>query len=326
MPRVSVILNSYNQGRFLAETIESVLAQTYGDFELLLIDNGSTDDSQELARRYAAEDARIKLSLHPANVSLSARQNEGVRAAQGELVSFLYSDDLYLPHKLERQVAMLDRLGPDVAVVYAPALGFNILTGQRWQHPCLAASGMVLRDIMSPHPRGGIDMLSPLTRAEALRRYPFHEDLFAEGEAIYHRLAMRYRFHFDEEPVVVLREHDRNIGKAIRRNHENYMLMLDRMEQHPDFPDELRPLLPAFRARLMLNAAWQTVRMDSDDMRWARRRFTLAVGADRGTALHPKTLVGLGLTLLPRSLRRRVNRLGTTLRSQPANAVYREGY
>lgn len=325
MPRVSVILNSYNQGEYLGETIESVLAQTFGDFELIIIDNGSTDGSQELARRHAAKDARIRLSLHPQNISLSARQNEGVRAARGELISFLYSDDLYLPHKLEHQVALLDRLGPDVAVVYAPPIGLNILTGRRWQHPCLGKSGLILRDILLPNV-GGIDMLSPLTRAEALRRYPFYEDLFAEGESVYHRLAMRYRFHFDDEPVVVLREHDRNIGKAIRRNHENYLQVLQRMEQHPDFPSQLRPLLPAFRARLMRAAAWQTVRMGSDDLGWARKRFALALAEHPRTALHLQTLIGLGLTLLPRPLRRRVNHLGMLLRRQAANAVYREGY
>ncbi|HEY2745669.1 MAG TPA: glycosyltransferase family 2 protein [Polyangia bacterium] len=322
-PRVSVILNSYNQGRFLAETIESALAQRYGDFELLIIDNGSTDQSQSIARDFAARDGRITLSLHDENRSLSLRQNEGVARARGEFVSFLYSDDLYLPHKLERQLELF-AAHPEAGVVYAPARGLNVLTGEKFVHPCLGRSGMILRALLTPSTTGWIDMLSPLIRKEALTRYPFQEDLFAEGESVYFRIAMRWPFHFDPEPVVVLRDHDANIGKAIRRNHENFIEMLARMERHPDFPDELRSLLPAYRAHTARNAGWQAIRMGADDMAWARGRFTQALREHWPTALHPRTVIGLGMTLLPRRARQRLNALGFAVRRSSTNAVYRE--
>jgi glycosyltransferase involved in cell wall biosynthesis len=326
MPRVSVILNSYNQGQYLGEAIESVLAQRFGDFELLVIDNGSTDQSHELAKRYAAQDQRIKLFLHDRNISLSARQNEGVKRASGEFVSFLYSDDLYLPHKLERQVALLSSLPPDWGVVYAPARGLNVLTGGEWIHPCLHASGYVLPTMIRDFERGHVDMLSPLTRRPLLERYPFFEELFAEGEAVYMRIAMTAKFQFDPEPVVVLREHDRNIGKAIRRNHENFLGMLDRLERHPDFPRELLSDAEDLRARVARDSAWQALRMGSTDMAWVRERFRFAARLRPRLALHPRLLMGVPLSLLPGPVRRRVNAVGLRLRGHKANASYREEF
>lgn len=326
MPRVSVILNSYNQAPYLAEAIESVRAQTFSDFELILIDNGSTDDSQQIARDYAARDGRIRLSLHDENRSLSSRQNEGVHLAVGELVSFLYSDDRYLPRKLERQVAMLDQLGPEFGVVYAPALGFNMLTGARWQHSCFDRSGAIFPALLARYETHHPDMLSPMTRRSLLLRFPFHDDLFAEGEAIYLRLAMVTRFHYDPEPVVELREHDRNIGKAIRRNHENFLAGLERLAIHPDFPDGERASLRDLRARIMRDAGWATLRMGSDDVGWARARLAAAVRERWRQLLHPRVVMGIGLSLLPRRLRRIANRVGFLARRPTANPIYISEY
>jgi glycosyltransferase involved in cell wall biosynthesis len=326
MPRVSVILNSYNQGRYLGEAIESVLAQTFADFELLLIDNGSSDDSQELARAYAKKDARIKLTLHGENRSLSSRQNEGVRAASGELVAFLYSDDLYLPHKLERQVALFDRLGDDIGVVYAPPIGFNVLTGARWQHTALGESGYILPSLLRNFNTGHPDMLSPMSRRTLLLRYPFYDELFAEGESVYLRLAMTAKFHFDPEPVVMLREHDRNIGKAIRPNHENFLGVLAHVERHPDFPSSELRALGDLRARIIRDAGWAALRMGSSDVAWVRGRFAAAVRERWRHAVHPRVLIGLGLTLLPSPLRQKVNALGLRLRGHKANAIIRDDY
>ena len=130
-PTVSVVLNCYNHEPYVGEAIDSVLAQTFRDFELILIDNGSTDGSRRVMQSY--KDKRIRLILHDRNESLSRRLNEGVAAARGEFVSILYSDDLFLPQKLERQLAMFDQLPGDYGVVYAPPIRFHQVTGQRWR-------------------------------------------------------------------------------------------------------------------------------------------------------------------------------------------------
>lgn len=111
-PRVSVIIIFFNAEAFFEEAIESVLAQDYRDFELLLVDDGSTDASTKIARSYERRYSdRIRYLEHPdhANRGMSATRNLGVQAARGEFVAFLDSDDRWVPDKLREQVEILDR-------------------------------------------------------------------------------------------------------------------------------------------------------------------------------------------------------------------------
>lgn len=96
---VSVIIPCYNYGRFLSDALDSVLAQTYGDWEAIVIDDGSTDDTDAVAERYAAKDARIRY-ISQENRGVSAARNHGFRVARGDYVLFLDSDDLLLPNAL----------------------------------------------------------------------------------------------------------------------------------------------------------------------------------------------------------------------------------
>jgi glycosyltransferase involved in cell wall biosynthesis len=122
-PRVSVIIIFLNAERFIGEAIASVFTQTYTDWELLLVDDGSTDGSTDLARRYAAEQPeRVRYLEHKRhqNLGMSATRNLGVRNARGEYIAFLDADDCWMPRKLERQVAILDAQ-PQAAMVYGTA-------------------------------------------------------------------------------------------------------------------------------------------------------------------------------------------------------------
>lgn len=122
-PRVSVVIIFFNSERFLAEAIESVLAQDYQDFELLLVDDGSSDGSTAIALDYAARHReRIGYLEHPghANRGMSATRNLGVSQSRGEFVALLDSDDVWRPAKLREQVAILDRL-PQVDMVCGTA-------------------------------------------------------------------------------------------------------------------------------------------------------------------------------------------------------------
>lgn len=107
-PLVSVVVPVFNAERFLAEAIESVIAQTWPHWELLLADDGSTDRSPEIARSYE-KTGKIRCLEHPgrANRGESATRNLGLRAGKGELFAFLDADDVWLPEKLERQVPLL---------------------------------------------------------------------------------------------------------------------------------------------------------------------------------------------------------------------------
>ncbi len=101
---VSVIIPTYNRAALVAEAVASVLAQTWRDFEVLVVDDGSTDGTIEALAPYAS---RLRLLRRESRGGVSAARNTGIKAARGEWLAFLDSDDLWLPEKLSRQMAYL---------------------------------------------------------------------------------------------------------------------------------------------------------------------------------------------------------------------------
>jgi glycosyltransferase involved in cell wall biosynthesis len=123
MVRVSVVTIFYNEERFLAEAIASVRGQTLADWELILVDDGSTDRSPEIAREAAADEPRIKVVSHPngENHGMSASRNRGFAEAKGEFVALLDADDVWAPCKLAEQIQILEA-HPKCGMVYGHAL------------------------------------------------------------------------------------------------------------------------------------------------------------------------------------------------------------
>jgi glycosyltransferase involved in cell wall biosynthesis len=124
-PRVSVIIPCYNHGRYLAEAVSSVVAQTYGGWELVIVDDGSTDDSAAVAERLIASypEHRMRL-LRQENQGLSASRNNGIRVAQGDYILPLDADDQLEPDMLAETLAVLERR-PEVGFVYTDVLMFG---------------------------------------------------------------------------------------------------------------------------------------------------------------------------------------------------------
>ncbi|HYW31413.1 MAG TPA: glycosyltransferase [Gemmatimonas sp.] len=132
-PRVSVVMPVYNAAHYLGEALESVRAQSFEDWELVLVDDGSTDGSLELGLRAAQEHPdRIRLIRHSNgdNLGSSTSRNRGLQAARGALVSFLDADDVWFPNALTVQLAMLESY-PDAAMVYAAAELWYSWTGEK---------------------------------------------------------------------------------------------------------------------------------------------------------------------------------------------------
>ena len=107
MPLVSVIMPVYNGEKYLAEAIESILTQTFTDFELIIVDDGSRDNSVQIICSYAEADNRIHFLQHEKNLGQARAQNTGIAAAAGELIAMMDCDDVSLPERLEKQVAFL---------------------------------------------------------------------------------------------------------------------------------------------------------------------------------------------------------------------------
>ncbi|MDE6631222.1 MAG: glycosyltransferase [Bacteroidales bacterium] len=106
-PLVSIIMPNYNCGPFLRTAIDSVLSQTYGNWELLIQDDASTDGSQAIIEEYAAREPRIKFERNDRNKGAALSRNRAIERSEGEYLAFLDSDDVWLPKKLEMQLAFM---------------------------------------------------------------------------------------------------------------------------------------------------------------------------------------------------------------------------
>lgn len=114
---VSIIMPLYNSGKFIEQSIKSVLTQTYKDWELIIIDDCSSDNSNDIVKKYIKKDNRIKFIKLDKNSGASIARNEGIKIAKGRYITFLDSDDLWLPHKLEIQINFM--IDNDLAFTYS---------------------------------------------------------------------------------------------------------------------------------------------------------------------------------------------------------------
>ncbi len=116
MPLVSVIMPVYNGEKYLAEAIDSILVQTFADFELLIVDDGSTDGSAEIIRAFEAKDCRVRFFQLKNNIGVSDARNLGISAATGDCIAGMDCDDVSLPQRLETQVDFLNA-NPNIGAV-----------------------------------------------------------------------------------------------------------------------------------------------------------------------------------------------------------------
>lgn len=322
-PLVSVLLLSYNQAAFLADALDSALAQTWQPLEVIVVDNGSTDASPAVLDRYASA-PDITIRRHEHNGPITTRMNEAVRIARGTWVSFLFSDDLYRPEKVEDQVRAALAATPPVGVVYAPTIVEDVRTGARTVSLSVAASGWIFEDLMRRHFAGPVEMISALIDRRALLEHPFHEDLFTEGEWIFFRLALYERFLFVDRPLAVSRLHEWNMGKAIICNRDWLLRMHDKLRAEPALTPALRPLVDLHEALILRSLAWQGARLGADPA-WVRNCLRRAAAQDLSSLSHPWAVGAAALALAPPGVRRLANRLGGRLAPQRHRTIV-EGY
>lgn len=114
---VSVIIPTYNREGTLMRSIQSVIEQSYSEWELIIVDDGSTDYTGDLVRPVVEQDTRIRYIQYPENKGQAAARNTGIQASQGEYIAFQDSDDCWMPGKLEKQVSMMEA-HPEYGIVY----------------------------------------------------------------------------------------------------------------------------------------------------------------------------------------------------------------
>jgi glycosyltransferase involved in cell wall biosynthesis len=248
MPKVSVIIPTYNYDRFLGEAIHSVLAQTFQDFELVVVDDGSTDNTKQVVSNFA--DERIKY-IYQQNQGVSAARNTGISACCGDYVALLDADDVWVPQKLELQVKILDSR-PDIAAVCSDVYVVDAHTGvtinRFWNdgrrlgtfNPHMAPKKLLRRLLARGcfiHPSSTI-----------FRRVVFDEvGLFDESLQTHEvwELSVRILLHFDialiDTPLVKYRQHAANLSAKWHEMEEDGVKVLYKaINTLPLTPDDVR--------------------------------------------------------------------------------------
>ncbi len=208
LPLVSVIVPSYNHEKYIEETIESIVNQTYKNIELIVIDDGSKDKSPKIIGKLSKKYGFIFLQ-HP-NKGLSATLNIGIKRSTGKFITVCASDDIYLKDKVEKQVELMEQ-NEDCAICYGNTIKFGDSRGTEKIKVRNAKSGFVFKDILFQN----FTMPAPscMFKKEVFDHIGgFDEDLFVEDWDMYLRVTNKYKAIYLNRFLVYSRRHKTNIS------------------------------------------------------------------------------------------------------------------
>src|SRR5262245_30229906 len=251
MPRVSVVIPCFNYARFVGGAVESVLDQTMPDLEVVVVDDGSTDETDRVVASYFERDHRVRY-VRQENRGLAAARNTGVRATAGELVGFLDADDTWMSPKLERQVARFDGR-PELGLVSTGYVVWGESTGAEATRRPARLRGWVLPRLAVENLVSGSATTSVVRRAVLDRVGLFDETLRAcEDWDLWLRIARAAQFDVVDEPLARIRLHSSNMMRGTARMEAALTQVIDRLYRDPGLPAEVRPLEPRARAAASL--------------------------------------------------------------------------
>jgi glycosyltransferase involved in cell wall biosynthesis len=279
-PKVSIVIPTYNRDDLVGQAVDSALAQTYPHCEIVVVDDGSTDRTQDVLARYAG---RI-VAVRQENKGLAGARNAGIRAASGTFVGFLDSDDLWEPRLVEEALELF-AAHPQLGAVFLAERDIDVdgridpkIHGKRTPGLFFTPEGMIGRDtgVGSGRP--------PIARRALLAQGPFDESFrnFADCE-----MWIRHSFHFAmavlAEPLVLRRVHPGNVSADLAKDAKLWLRILDNVERdHPEFAAAHGSVMRRTRGK-------QHLRIGRDLLARCRSDRALAVDARR----HLQTAVRL---------------------------------
>ncbi len=246
MPKVSVLMPSFNYGRYLPFAIKSVLSQSYSDLELVITDDCSTDGSKEIAEEWKRLDDRVVTVFHDTNHGLARARNSGLAVSTGEFVAFCDADDIWLPDKLKTQVEYLQRR-PEVGLVHSDGLimdGDGNLTGKRFSSEFhrkgQVTSGNLFEELCQ---RNFLCVPTVILRREAIQYAGgFDERLRSlEDWLCWAKVSRKYPFYYVDEPLVQYRNHRDSLSyNAQGMAHNRVKALRSLLDTFPDIPPQCR--------------------------------------------------------------------------------------
>ena len=307
LPRVSVVVPTHNRAQWLPRAVGSVLAQTWTDFELIVVDDHSTDDTPTVVARLT--DHRIRSFRHPRNTGQSGALNTGIARAHGEYVAFLDDDDEWLPGKLAAQVALLDAAPRRVVLAYCWREELDGATRQRLGTTRWTLRGDILEHVLALHVPTSPS--SWLVRRSAARSVGGFDEHFHQANDVdfMGRICAR-GWHVDFVPEVALLKYRHARGQMTDPTPENLAAHAGMVRAHlARFASQLRERpaaharvhlwlaryeLPYGSRRAALAALARAFRLDPVGMCRRFRHGRLAAGMLAGLVRRPSRCRGAG--------------------------------
>jgi glycosyltransferase involved in cell wall biosynthesis len=211
-PTLSVGLAVYNGEDYLREAIDSVLAQSFRDFELIISDNASTDTTPEICAEYAARDPRIRYSRNPKNIGGANNENLTFELSRGKYFRLAAHDDVCAPTLFERCIEVLDR-EPDVVLAFTRIVHIDAAGNEHGSHRegrgTEARPGRRFRGLADRHHQ--CEATYGVIRSDVLRQTPLQRNYTGSDRVLLCDLALRGRFVQLDEPLFFKRNHEKNV-------------------------------------------------------------------------------------------------------------------
>ena len=244
LPLVSVVIPAYNAESFIAKTLASVLAQTYPCFEVLVVNDGSSDRTPTIVQSFIEKDARIRLLQQP-NAGVAAARNLGIEQANGEFVAPIDSDDLWHPETMTKLVGQFLSTGSDVGVVYVWSVDIDERDQQTGGFHASVVEGEVYKTLICHNFLGNAS--STLIRKSSLEHVGGYDHQLRAQNAqgcedwdLYLRLAEHYKFGVVPEFLVSYRKVSGSLSGDFRQMARSQLRMLEAIQKkHPNIPNYL---------------------------------------------------------------------------------------
>ena len=299
-PKVSICIPNYNYGRFIGDAIQSALEQTYKNFELIIVDNCSTDNSEEVIKSFS--DPRIRYCKNDRNIGLIRNWNRCLSLARGEYITLLHADDKITPNSIEKRVEILDR-NPTVGLVYASCIFIDskgAVTGEI--HPYDRDYNVIRGEDEFKKLVLGNHITTPTIMVrkkcyEALGSFS-EEYLYMDWE-MWLRITLNYDVSFISEPLGYSRLHDASATNSYLLNRKMNIARMDQYKIFKTIFSNLPPdkkYLSSFEQVALKKTAKRMIHIAFDDFclgnsRLARQNIAWAIAMDDSCLKNIKTFI-----------------------------------
>lgn len=280
-PLVSVIIPAYNAAKTLKATVESVFEQTFEDFEIIIVNDGSTDETLALAESIAGTDERVRIISQP-NRGVASARNNGIRAAAGEYVALLDADDLWVQHKLERQIEVLTKsVGEEVFAVQSGALFVNDNLEVISVRPCEPSKDALLETLLFQNmPNNMSTLVIKRSKFDEMGYFDTELEILEEWDMAI-KAARFCNLKSIEEPLSLYRVYEGNRSRNLEIHIQPGFLVLKRLFEDPSLPKNIKRRKRLIYAHFytMLSGGCFKINNIKGCVRWAAKAVMTHPGA-----------------------------------------------